>query len=90
MSDIVDALLLLQSREEVEAFIRDLMTPAEIKAFRERWQIVQLLDKGENYRAISAATGASVTTVTRVARFLKDEPYQGYRLVLDRLKTDRK
>lgn len=87
MNDVVDAFLLLENRKEVEAFLKDLMTPAEIKAFEERWQIVQLLNRGENYRAIAAQTGASVTTVTRVARFLKDEPYQGYRLILDRMKT---
>jgi uncharacterized protein YerC len=31
-------------------------------------------------------TGASTTTVTRVARFLSQEPWQGYRTILDRLK----
>ncbi|MEI9902624.1 MAG: hypothetical protein WDN06_00515 [Asticcacaulis sp.] len=30
-------------------------------------------------------TGASTTTVTRVARFLREMPHQGYRRVLDRL-----
>lgn len=52
----------------------------------ERWRIAQMLDEGEkSYREIAAQTGASVTTVGRVARFLREEPYQGYRILLDRV-----
>jgi hypothetical protein len=35
---------------------------------------------------LTAEARASPTTVVRVARFLKEMPHQGYRLVLDRLK----
>ena len=49
-----------------------------------------MLDKGDaSYRDISATTGASTTTVGRVARFLEKEGFQGYRLVLDRLRNKR-
>ena len=36
---------------------------------------------------IAAEAQASPTTVVRVARFLKEMPHQGYRLVLDRFKS---
>ena len=50
--------------------------------------IAQLLDAGDlSYREIAEAAGASTTTVTRVARFLREMPYQGYRRVLDRLRA---
>ena len=42
---------------------------------------------GRSYREIAAEAQASPTTVVRVARFLKEMPHQGYRLVLDRLKA---
>jgi uncharacterized protein YerC len=46
-----------------------------------------LLDEGKrSYREIHALTGVSLTTIGRVARFLQQEPHQGYRLVIDRLK----
>lgn len=76
--------------EEMRRFLADLMTPGELAAISERFRIAALLDEGEaSYREISAMTGASTTTVTRVARFLAQEPHQGYRLVLDRLKGPR-
>lgn len=84
--DLYDALLALKSRSEMEAFLADLCTPAEIKALSERWLVARLLDKGElSYRAIAERAGSSTATVVRVARFLKEMPYQGYRRVLDRL-----
>lgn len=80
------ALLALRSEDEVDRFLQDLCTPAELRAFAERWRVAQLLDQGRlSYREIAEATGASTTTVTRVARFLRDMPYQGYRVALDRL-----
>ena len=85
---LYDAILLLESKQEVMNFFKDLCTPQEIVALNERWRVCQLLDAGElSYRAIHDATGASITTVGRVARFLKDEPYNGYRTILDRIKT---
>lgn len=84
--DLFDALLALQTRQEVKAFLEDLCTPAEVRAFVERWAVARLLDRGDlSYREIGERAGASTTTVVRVARFLKEMPYQGYRRVLDRL-----
>lgn len=85
--DFIDALLALDTRAEAEAFLADLCTPGEVKAFAERWSIARLLDAGElSYREIAEEAGSNTATVVRVARFLKEMPHQGYRLVLDRLK----
>ena len=85
--DLTDALLALGSRKDVELFLKDLCTPQEISALQERWRVCQLLEGGaHSYRDIHQLTGASLTTISRVARFLKDEPHQGYRRVLATLK----
>jgi TrpR-related protein YerC/YecD len=85
---LYDALLSLKTREEVNAFLSDLCTPSELRAFTERWEVARLLDAGgKSYREIAAEAEASPTTVVRVARFLKEMPHQGYRLVLDRIKS---
>ena len=85
---LLDALLSLQSGAVADAFLSDLCTPAELRAFGERWQVARLLDGGDKtYREIAVEASASPTTVVRVARSLKDMPHQGYRLVLDRLKA---
>ncbi len=78
-------LLTLRSEDEMRRFLRDLTTPGEMQALAERWRVARMLDEGaKSYRDISAETGVSTTTVTRVARFLTQEDHQGYRLVLDR------
>ena len=85
---LYDALLCLKTREELDAFLSDLCTPSELRAFAERWTVARLLDQHQqSYREIAAEAGASPTTVVRVARFLREMPHQGYRLVLDRLKA---
>ena len=84
---LAEALILVDSPKLMEKFLVDLCTPAELRALSERWHVAQLLDSGDlSYRDINAQTGVSTTTIARVARFLKDEPHQGYRAVLDRQK----
>ena len=75
---------------EMQRFLIDLCTPAELRALSERWHVAKILDKGElSYREINARTGVSTTTIGRVARFLREEPHKGYRAVLDRMKDAR-
>jgi TrpR-related protein YerC/YecD len=86
--DLFDTLLLLESREEALKFFKDLCTPQEIEDLQERWRVCQLLE-GESlsYREIHKQTRASLTTIGRVARFLKTEPYQGYTALLQKVKS---
>lgn len=86
-AELAHALTSVKDAAEMERFLIDLCTPAELRALSERWHVACLLDRTEmSYRDINADTGVSTTTIGRVARFLKDEPHQGYRAVLDRLK----
>lgn len=86
MSGLYKAFSAIKSGREFENFLADICTPAEVRALSERWEIAQLLWGGNlSQKAIAGKTGASVTTVTRVARFLNDENYGGYRAVLARL-----
>jgi TrpR-related protein YerC/YecD len=83
--DLFEALLLLKSKEELRRFFCDVCTPKEISDLTDRWWVARLLDEGKlSYRDIHALTGVSVTTIGRVARFLQQESFRGYRLVLDR------
>ncbi|MDC1149631.1 Trp family transcriptional regulator, partial [Gammaproteobacteria bacterium] len=51
-----------------------------------RWAVAQLLYQDTlSYREIAAQLKTSTTTVTRVARFLSSEPYQGYKKILQRI-----
>jgi TrpR-related protein YerC/YecD len=81
--DLFETILSLQTQEEAERFFRDLCTLAEIEALTHRWQAAKLLDESLPYHEVARRTGASTTTVTRVAHWLRHGE-GGYRLALDR------
>ena len=83
---LCDALLSIDNVEEMNGFLKDLCTPNEYAAFVERWRVCKLLaTENYSYREIHALTGASLTTIGRVARFLKDENNNGYTSVLQKV-----
>ncbi|HOV96083.1 MAG TPA: YerC/YecD family TrpR-related protein [Thermomonas sp.] len=61
----------LKGADEVQAFLEDLCTPAELEAMGDRWRVVPHLLKGEPYREIHEHTKVSVTTIGRVARCIE-------------------
>jgi TrpR-related protein YerC/YecD len=90
MKNLNEALLMLQNKNEVDGFLKDLCTPAELKALEERWSVAQLLyEDNLSYREIASKLKTSTTTVTRVARFLSNEPYQGYKKLLERISNEK-
>jgi TrpR-related protein YerC/YecD len=84
MSELFDALLSLETKDEIEWFLRDLCTLAELEAMAHRWAVARLVDQGLPYLEVAERAGASTTTVTRVAHWLRHGE-GGYRLALDRL-----
>ncbi len=87
---LANALCSFDNAAQTERFLIDLCTPAELRALSERWHVAKLLDAGElSYREINARTGVSTTTIGRVARFLNEEPHQGYRTALDKLNKNK-
>ena len=86
MEALFDAVKALRTRAEVEHFLRDLCTLSELEAMAHRWQVARLLDDGLPYLEIAERTGASTTTVTRVAHWLRHGE-GGYRLALDRMSS---
>ncbi len=82
--NLAAAILTLRSVEECRAFLRDLCTPAELQAMADRWAVVECLRRGLPYREVQRATGVSLTTIGRVARYLALGA-GGYQLAIDRL-----
>jgi TrpR-related protein YerC/YecD len=83
---LVNAFLSLKNKDEVEFFLRDLMTEREIKEFANRLEAASLLSRDVQYNAIIEDTGLSSTTIARIAKWLKGS-LGGYRLILNRLNT---
>jgi TrpR-related protein YerC/YecD len=84
MQELLEAIVRLRSLEEAERFFRDLCTLSELEAMAQRWLVAQLVDQGIPYQEVSRRTGASTTTVTRVAHWLRHGE-GGYRQAIDRL-----
>ena len=85
MKELVDAILTLKTRAEVERFLRDLCTLAELQAMAHRWAVARLVEQGLPYTEVAEKTGASTATVTRVAHWLRHGE-GGYQLALERAK----
>ena len=83
---LVTAFLQCKSSAEMTQFLRDIATLSELHAFSERLEVARLLLQGKTYRTIAKQTGASTTTVTRVAAFL-ERPSSGYRIALSSTST---
>jgi TrpR-related protein YerC/YecD len=83
MRELFDAILSLETRQDLESFLRDLCTLSELEAMAHRWEVARLLDSGLPYVEIAERTGGSTTTVTRVAHWLRHGE-GGYRTALDR------
>ena len=81
--DLVETIAGLEDADQVGRFLRDLCTLSELEAMAHRWDVVQRLEEGLPYLEVSRRTGASTTTVTRVAHWLRHGE-NGYRLALDR------
>jgi len=75
------ALLSCKSEEEMANFLRDIGTLAELQSWSERLEVAKQLSRGFSYRQVAMNTGASTTTVTRVAKFIENGP-GGYRRYL--------
>jgi TrpR-related protein YerC/YecD len=82
-ADLFATIAALRTPQEVQAFLRDLCTRAELDAMAHRWEVAQLLEEGLPYLEVAQKAHASTTTVTRVAQWLRNGE-GGYRLALSR------
>ncbi|MBR1428840.1 MAG: hypothetical protein IJ590_01150 [Rickettsiales bacterium] len=80
--DLIEVLTKIDDKKVMKNFLIDVTTPSELATLQERLNVAMLLEEGNSYKEISQKTGSSTTTITRVARFLKDEKFGGYRWVV--------
>src|SRR3989338_7234866 len=67
---LIAGILALKTEDEARRFLRDLLTPAEIKEFANRLEAASLLARDVQYNAISEKTGLSSTTITPIPKSL--------------------
>lgn len=81
------AILSLQTVEECYRFFDDLCTIGEIQAMSQRIEVAKMLREGKTFSQISADTGVSSATITRVNKCLSYGS-DGYRTVLERCEKE--
>lgn len=70
LKKLIKAIHNLKKEKDLLRFFRDLCTLDELEEMAERWHIVGLLNLGKSYRHIAKITGASTTTIARIAEWL--------------------
>ncbi len=88
MTHLLEAILSLQTKDELERFFTDLCTIQEINSLVQRFDVALLLDQGLTYAQIANITHASTATISRVNRSLVYGE-DGYRMAIERLKREK-
>ncbi|HVF69784.1 MAG TPA: YerC/YecD family TrpR-related protein [Xanthomonadales bacterium] len=74
----------LKSVEEVKLFIKDIHTRSELRMFKRRWHIANLLLEGHDIRTVADKAKTSTQTVSRIKKVL-EEGYGGLKLAIERV-----
>lgn len=85
---LVSALMMLETREEYENFLEDLLTTKELLDMSQRIVVAKLLTENKKYNKIAEETGASSATISRVNRsfcYGKD----GYKNFFEKLESNK-
>ena len=85
---LFEAILSLDGIDECARFFEDVCTIKEIQDLSQRYAVAKMLDDGEKYQKIEAATGASTATISRVNKCLAYGS-GGYRSVLQKSKQNK-
>lgn len=85
----VEALLSVNTAEEMYSFLEDVCTIPEIKSMAQRLAVAVLLKKDVPYNDIVNRTGVSTATISRVNRCLQYGA-DGYTKVLENLEKNGK
>ena len=73
IEEITNFILKLNSQEEAQAFLKEMLSEAEMSALSKRWRILSMLAEGRTQRNIVKELKVSLCKVTRGSKLLKDK-----------------
>lgn len=68
---LYEVILSLKTKEDCDAFFKDLCTFKELDSMAQRIKVASLLKNGETYEQIIAKTDISSATLSRISRCFK-------------------
>ncbi len=84
---LFEAILSLETTEELYKFFEDACTIKEIKDIAQRFLVARLLHSGQNYQEVNANTKVSTATICRVNKCL-NYGAGGYLTAINRIKKE--
>ena len=79
----------LKSKNEVHAFLHDILTHTEIQMLAKRLQVVMMLEEGLTYAQIKDSLNISEATISKIQNW-KQAFGSGYKTVIERLSNQKK
>ncbi len=76
--------------QELEKFLSELLTPAELHDLVLRWELLELLEQGVSQRKVAEALGISLCKITRGAKILKRPGSVAARVLAQKKRSVRK
>ena len=73
IEEITNFILKLNSKEEAQAFLKEMLSEAEMSALSKLWRILSMLAEGRTQRDIVKELKVSLCKVTRGSKLLKDK-----------------
>lgn len=73
LSELSEIISKLNTSEEVETLLNELLTQSELSDVMQRWNILKMLNNKESQRNISKMLAVSLCKITRGAKILKNE-----------------
>ncbi len=85
---LFEAILTLKNKDECYIFFEDICTVNELLSLSQRFEVARMLRHDKTYLEISAKTGASTATISRVNRSL-NYGNDGYDMVFSRMESQK-
>ena len=83
LKEIAAALAATGDEEQIEAFLKSILTRNEVVEIMSRWELVKLLNSGMSQRKISERLGLSLCKITRGSKELK-KPRSPFRAMIEK------
>lgn len=85
LKEIASVLATTQDQEQIEAFLKSILTKNEVDEISTRWELVKLLDGGMSQRKIADRLSISLCKITRGSRELK-KVHSPFRAMIEKYK----
>lgn len=85
-NEITEILSIMDDKDEIYNFLRDLLSKNEIIEFSNRFEVAKMLTEKISYVKIEEKTWLSSTTIARISKFLNWENYW-YQCAIKKLKS---